>query len=327
MAALLEPQSFSLSLLLCSIVSAFIATFFVGIRLFYRLREKKLGWDDLFVASGLVLYLGFTAACGYGTFVGIGAQVEAPTSGSKPQDLNESLGVTFFIAMILYSGVLVCIKSAVGILLLRIAGPIRSYRRCVFGILGITVVGFVVTEAGTMGECRPIEANWDTDVHETAACASEDIIVIIASFSTVTTISTDWLCSLFPAYMLWRTSMPVRKKLAAGVVLGLGALASICTLLRIPYVMDYNAAIAENSKNREAYVIGGLLLWSVLECGIGLVATALPPIWHAYRERQRARMHQVLRSEETGSELPVFSRYSSRADTTHGQKADSIETV
>ncbi|KAK8075169.1 hypothetical protein PG997_009832 [Apiospora hydei] len=244
MAALLEPQSFSLSLLLSSVVSAFIATFFVGIRLFLSVTAEEVGLGRPVCCFG-------SAACGYGTFVGIGAQVETPTSGSKPKDLNESLGVTFFIAMILYSGVLVCIKSAVCILFLRIAGPIRSYRRCVFGILGITVVGFVVTEAGTMGECRPIEANWDTDVHQTADCASEDIIVIIASFSTVTTILTDWLCSLFPAYMLWRTSMPVRKKLAAGIVLSLGALASICTLLRIPYVMDYNAAIAENSKNRE----------------------------------------------------------------------------
>ncbi|KAK8043630.1 hypothetical protein PG993_006060 [Apiospora rasikravindrae] len=315
-------------LLFCSVASAFFTILFVGSRLYFRRREKNLGWDDLLLASGLILYLGFTAACGYGTFAGIGAQIEITDSGSKlyPEE-SESLGLTFFIAMILYSSVLVCIKSAVCILFLRIAGSIRSYRTCIYGILGVTVVGFVVTEAGTMGQCRPIEANWSKSVHLTADCASQDTLVIIASFSTITTVMTDWLCALFPVYMLWRTSMPVRKKLAAGVVLGLGALASICTLLRIPYIIDYNALLAGHSKNGKPYDLGGLLLWSVLECGIGLIATALPPIWHAYQVRRRARIHQVLPDDEAGSELPAFNRFPNSADTVHGRKAGSIETV
>ena len=97
-----------------------------------------------------------------------------------------------------------------------------------------------------MGECKPFQANWK--IYEYGKCVSTDTIVAIASFSTITTISTDWLCALFPAWMLWRTQIPLRKKLAAGVVLGLGALASICTLLRIPYIMGYEAAVAGNSK-------------------------------------------------------------------------------
>lgn len=147
---------------------------------------------------------------------------------------------------ILYSAVLVCIKSAVCILFLRIAGPIRHYRICIFLILGLTLIGFIVTEAGIMGECKPLEANWK--IYEYGECVSANTIVVIAALSTVTTILTDWLCALFPAYMLWHTKIHLRKKLATGVVLGLGALASICTLLRIPYIMGYDAAAAGHSK-------------------------------------------------------------------------------
>ncbi|KAK8061489.1 hypothetical protein PG994_007855 [Apiospora phragmitis] len=298
MTAFPGPVGFSRSLLLCSIVSALVTTIFI-------------------------LYLGFTATCGYGNFGGIGVQNETLEISNDPESLAVSLGLMFFIAMALYSGVLVCIKSAVCILFLRIAGPIRSYRACIFGIFIVTVVGFVVTEAGTMGECRPIEASWKGRFH--GECASRDTVVIIATFSTVARILTDWLCALFPAYMLWRTLIPVRKKLAAGVVLGLSALASICTLLRIPYIMDYNAALVGHSKNGVAYDLGGLLIWSVLECGIGLIAMALPPIWHTYRVQQRARIHQVLPDDEAGAELPVFNRPPKHAYTIRGREAGSIE--
>ena len=142
----------------------------------------------------------------------------------------------------IYAIVVVCIKSAACVLFLRIAGPLRSY-----GILVVTVVGFVVTEVETIGECRPIQANWK--VLQGAKCASQETVVVIAGFSTLTTVLTDWLCAMFPVYMLRRTSMPVRKKLAAGFVMGLGALATICTLLRIPYILHYGAAIAGDSKH------------------------------------------------------------------------------
>ncbi|KAK7985343.1 hypothetical protein PG988_002965 [Apiospora saccharicola] len=324
MPALLEPEGFGRTLLVCSIISASIAAVSVISRLCFRLRENGFGWDDILISLGLILYVGFAATCGYSAFAGLGARNETLESSSDLKYLAEAESLMFFIAMILYSAVLVCIKSAVCILFLQIAGPIRIYRICIFLILGLTLIGFVVTEAGIMGECKPFEANWK--IYEYGKCISTDTTVVIASISTITAILTDWLCALFPAWMLWLTQIPLCKKLAAGVVLSLGALASICTLLRIPYIMGYEAAVAGNSKKGVAYYNGGLLVWSAWEYGIGLIATSLPPIWHAYQLRRRAKALQVLPNNESGIELRVLNRLRKDADAIHDQEARSIET-
>ncbi|KAK8122003.1 hypothetical protein PG984_010673 [Apiospora sp. TS-2023a] len=124
MPALLEPEGFGRTLLVCSIVSASIAAFFVISRLCFRLLEKDLGYDDILISLGLILYVGFASTCGYSAFVGLGARNGTLESSRDPRYLAEAESLMFFIAMILYSAVLVCIKSA-GIDLYAAAHPVH----------------------------------------------------------------------------------------------------------------------------------------------------------------------------------------------------------
>lgn len=68
-------------------------------------------------------------------------------------------------------------------------------------------------------------------------------------------------------------------------------------------------------------------MWSVLECGIGLIATSLPLIWHDYRVRRRARRHPTLRIDGSECELPVLRRLPGQANTACERDARSVETV
>lgn len=137
------------------------------------------------------------------------------------------------------------------LLLLRIASSVQLYRRCIKVALAATFVGFVTTEIGALGECRPIEANWK-DVAG-ATCASDYTIVVIAAVATVFSVATDWFCALFPIFMVWRMRMRRTSKTAIAAVLGLGIVASVCPLVRVRYVLEYSQMIGRFGHGRRRH--------------------------------------------------------------------------
>ncbi|KAJ4258191.1 hypothetical protein NW762_008337 [Fusarium torreyae] len=61
-------------------------------------------------------------------------------------------------------------------------------------------------------------------------------------------------------------------KFSVGVILGLAALASLCTIIRLPYVKYYT--IIPNY----LYNVTNIVIWSIVESGIGIVAGSLPSL-------------------------------------------------
>lgn len=53
---------------------------------------------------------------------------------------------------------------------------------------------------------------------------------------------TDWISALYPCYIVSKLQMPRRTKITIVFVLGLGILASIATIVRLPYLRYYDTA-------------------------------------------------------------------------------------
>lgn len=53
---------------------------------------------------------------------------------------------------------------------------------------------------------------------------------------------TDWACAVIPFFIVAGLQMSTRKKVSVIVILGLGVVASICTVIRLPYLKYYDTA-------------------------------------------------------------------------------------
>ncbi|KAF6813267.1 cation-transporting atpase 4 [Colletotrichum musicola] len=66
--------------------------------------------------------------------------------------------------------------------------------------------------------------------------------------------------------------MKSRVRASACAVLALGTVASAATIIRLPYLQYYNQP--ENYLHN----IANIVLWSIFECGIGIIAGSLPSL-------------------------------------------------
>lgn len=69
--------------------------------------------------------------------------------------------------------------------------------------------------------------------------------------------------------------MPRRSKISVVIVLGLGILASIAALMRI---ISYQYIDTRNYPNDHMVAQGRLVLWSIFESSLAIIACSLPPL-------------------------------------------------
>lgn len=93
--------------------------------------------------------------------------------------------------------------------------------------------------------------------------------------------ATDFIFALLPVVVLWSANMPRAMKFTAGFLLCVGSVSSICALVRV-------ASLANLTTDTEFFKTAVQTgLWSVIEPGLGIVATSLAacrPLWRKFFE-------------------------------------------
>ncbi|KAH8661972.1 hypothetical protein BX600DRAFT_437403 [Xylariales sp. PMI_506] len=263
------PQT-GVAIVATSITLGVVSAIIVGLRVFVRLREHSLGWDDGLMAGGLIIYL---------VDVGLGCAGAYAGLGSLNADLNDNMLVDsvmyLMIWMLLYICSLVLIKSSICVTMLRIASANKVYRICIYTLLSVILGTFLTTFIGVLLLCHPVEANWNTALitEGKATCASMSAMIGLSYTSTAASIATDLACAVLPGVILWRTQMKLTTKISVSIILSFGSFASISTMIRTPYIEYYR-----DPTNDLVYHIGNIVLWSNVETAIGLVAGSLPSL-------------------------------------------------
>lgn len=67
------------------------------------------------------------------------------------------------------------------------------------------------------------------------------IIQNISYFISASSILTDWSCAILPCIIVWNLNMKRKLKVSAAGILALGAVASLSTIVRLPYLGAYTA--------------------------------------------------------------------------------------
>ncbi|KAI1498320.1 GPCR, PTH11-type [Biscogniauxia marginata] len=274
----IKPQGLAMVLVVIITVQATIATIVVGLRVYARLwvgrQSKTWGWEDVFAILGYIAFLSSSIFAIHAAYYGLGTQ---------DIRLNDYLKVRcteyLLYSQVLYGFSMPFIKASVVFTLLRVTREVL-YRWLLYGMLFVASVMALVGILASLLYCRPTSAYWNPLLGK---CGDFMVVVNIGYAWTAVGIITDWMCAILPYFVVRKLQMARRTKIVVMGILGLGALASTATVVRAPYLQYYLA------QSDQLYWNGHIILWCLLESGIGLTAACLPALRLLARQYLQSR--------------------------------------
>ncbi|KAF6819676.1 cation-transporting atpase 4 [Colletotrichum plurivorum] len=233
-----------------------------------RQKTGAIGWDDFLMMAGLAIFL---ACC---VFTSMAINAGMGTADERLTDWNQWL--VFF--QITYAWSLPFIKTSICLTVFRITNR-RRHRVILGGVMVASMLSTTVGFVAVVAVCRPVSYTWDKSIDE--KCAPSTIITTISYVISVLAIITDWTCAIVPTVVVWGLQMKSRVKASVCAVLALVAVASAATIVRLPY-LQYSNKPENYFRKLLAHFhhpnIANIVLWSIFECGIGIIAGSLPSL-------------------------------------------------
>ncbi|OJI87316.1 hypothetical protein ASPTUDRAFT_167304 [Aspergillus tubingensis CBS 134.48] len=266
----------SLAIFIVSAVTVGLAIIAVALRCFVRLYIlRAFGWDDALMVAALALFISLSVLCMIGTEAGVGhALADFESISLKSMNPSESLHavqyamIYWWLGQMLYLWASAVAKVAIALALLRLA--VRPLHRfLLWTVIGTVICIGLVFWLILLLDCLPIGYFWgQINPLESGNCLSTDILLIIAYTYSSLTIFCDFTLGIFPAALIWGLHMSPRTKVALGAILGLGAVASVAVVIRLPYLKHYSDADF-------LYSTYQIAIWSVMETGLAIIAGSL----------------------------------------------------
>lgn len=113
-------------------------------------------------------------------------------------------------------------------------------RQAIYIMVMIHIATTIACFIGLMALCRPYSANWRhfynfPDYPKEGSCFDGTTIKVLVYMLTAITSISDLVCVIIPAILFWKSSMDRQKKIMAWLLLSLGLLATVATLIRLPF--------------------------------------------------------------------------------------------
>ncbi|PWY73012.1 hypothetical protein BO70DRAFT_389302 [Aspergillus heteromorphus CBS 117.55] len=295
MASSMPLTGHSLGIFICAAVLMGVCTVLVILRSFVRIfLVRAFGWDDALMIVALVLLIAMNTCWMIGAEHGVGHRNVEFT------DLKtmEQARLLWWLSQIFYMWSSAFAKISIAIALLRLAVN-KIQRIILWTVIGLVIaIGLMIWLTFVL-DCQPVSYFWmavDTNVH--GNCGDPDTLLTIAYVYSSLTIISDGTLGIMPGILLWQLKMNQRTKAALAAVLSLGAIASVAVIIRLPFLHTY--------KDPDfLYSTFQIIIWSMLETGIGIAAGSLATL--------RALFRWVL------EEASGYGRSSSRGKRTEGQ--------
>lgn len=129
----------------------------------------------------------------------------------------------------------VLVKIGIAMTLLRLTDE-RKYRWPILAVLITTPVFTATVVLILVVTCRPVGAQFDLALGD---CSVHTAMSRLSYPFTAMTIILDWGCAFIPWLIIRKLQLNERVKRALIAVLGLGGLASIGAIARLPYLKYY----------------------------------------------------------------------------------------
>ncbi|KAK8135717.1 integral membrane protein PTH11 [Apiospora sp. TS-2023a] len=255
------PEGLGLSLMVVTIVMTILASIAVAGRLYVRKLYNALAVDDWMMLAGWILNLGHNGSIIVLATYGMGAHDYEITAG-----MGQKISLWTIIWQFIYVLDGALIKSSIIVTMLRLANR-KEYKIILWTLFGLTWATWQISWPVAIFQCKPVSAAW-TGIGD---CKSgQKVILQVSYFVSAVNIFTDLATALTPILLLRHLQMPDKAKYLTMAILSLGVTASVATTIRITYTWAYTA------KSEQIYNIGKIVLLTVLECDLGLIAGSLP---------------------------------------------------
>ena len=139
------------------------------------------------------------------------------------------------------------------------------------------IITTIACFVGLMALCRPYRTNWRhfynfPDYPKEGSCFSGTVIEVLVYMLTAITSISDLVCVIIPGIIFWNSTLNRQKKIMAWMLLSLGLLASIATLVRLPFVPYFPA------REDRVWGLGMATLCCCVEIALGIFAGCAPAI-------------------------------------------------
>ncbi|KAK8040905.1 hypothetical protein PG994_013912 [Apiospora phragmitis] len=255
------PEGLGKTLMVVTIVMTIVSSIVVAVRLYVRKLYDSFAVDDWMMLAGWILNIAHNASVIVLATYGMGAHDYELTAG-----MGHKISMWTIIWQFIYVLDGALIKSSIVVTMLRLANR-REYKIILWTLFGLTWATWQISWPVAIFQCKPVSAAW-TGVGD---CKSgQKVILQVSYFVSAVNIFTDLATALTPILLLRHLQMPARTKYLTMAILSLGVFASVATTIRISYTWAYTA------KSEQIYNIGKIVLLTVLECDLGLIAGSLP---------------------------------------------------
>ncbi|RYP53050.1 hypothetical protein DL768_001905 [Monosporascus sp. mg162] len=266
----IRPEGLALSLLVVTIVFTILSSIVAGLRFYIRISLHAFSIEDWLMLVGWIINLGHNAAVIMLAFSGIGSHDDIITVG-----MQYKIGLWTIIWQFLYVLDGAVIKSSIVWTLLRLAKNLNKiYTNVLWALFALSWIVWQISWPVAIFQCKPVSAAWG----EPGDCTSgQTVILNVSYFVSAANIFTDISATLVPIFLLRHLQMPKKMKLLTMGIMSLGVVASVATTIRITYTWAYTAPA------ERFYKIGNIVLLTVLECDLGIIAGSMPMLRPLFR--------------------------------------------
>ncbi|MCJ1366845.1 hypothetical protein MMC16_005975 [Acarospora aff. strigata] len=104
------------------------------------------------------------------------------------------------------------------------------------------------------------------------SCISPHGIAAATYAHSAVSAAADWTFGILPVFLIWDVKMNPQTKISIAIILGLGAIGSTATLVRIKFI--------DGLTKPEDFLYNTLdvAIWSTVEPGVGIIAASIPTL-------------------------------------------------
>ncbi|KAL2862681.1 uncharacterized protein BJX67DRAFT_385380 [Aspergillus lucknowensis] len=259
----------------------FVSALLVSARLYIRAWWlRNIGLDDYIIAGAMVMLTGYTVVTTINVGLGYGKHTPVIMQDGGIELLTKILIINyadFALGIMSFATP----KLAIAALLNRVMNPGRFHRVWLWCLTGLVFVASSICIVVLFTMCNPPEALWKVDLIAAAAtCRPQLVLVGYAIFTGAISGFVDLYLAIYPAVVLARLQITLKKKLALCAALGLGAVACAMAIVKCFQLPNATA---------------DLVIWTSIESNIIIIASCIPtlgPLYELARGNRSWSSHQ-----------------------------------
>ncbi|KAG8163163.1 hypothetical protein KVR01_007641 [Diaporthe batatas] len=266
------------------------ATIAIILRFLARRRTDSTGIDD-WAALSAYLFLIAVSVCHYLILSPYGSAGH-PQSEFDAQQLKQYL-IILYADNICYTCCTITVKLSILLLLRRIFTS-RSFQIIAYTLTGIFVVWWITVLFFQIFSCYPVHSFWDFEVRQSCIDTTK-----FYNGVAISNILMDFILLALPLPMIWKLQMTLRKKLQVSFIFILGGFTLICSILR-------TESLRKLDVNNQTETIVAVGIWTIIECGIGVICSCLPPTARLFRVLSE-KMRSTVRSQKQHDDINLLN--------------------